>query len=544
MNLMFLARSGLSSAQAGLSIVGNNLNNALTPGYSRQTLLLGEAGGKATSYGFFGYGVQIDGVQRAYDGFINNQVRNSNSEFSALGSRYQNVSQIDDMFGDTSNNISNAFGGIFEAMQKMSSNPSGIAERQETYAQFNSISYKFRNDSKTLDGLEKSTNNQISQSVDDINSCAQQLANINSEIDKIYAQTGTLPADLLDQRDLLLDKLSGQVDIRVNENRETGRVDVTLANGLTLVNGDKAYALEARPSPSNPNITEVAYIDASGNALLLDEQKFTGGKLGGLFEFRNNDLVTARNELNQLALQMANEFNTVNAQGYDADGNPGGDIFNIPDPVALANRNNQSDTTLDITYTDISEVNAIEYSLTFDGTDWQVKTSDGRTITPDTGPNGELLFDGVSVTPNGTPVEGDSFIMNPVSGVAGGITVALADGYGIAASSSPDTSETSNNENLLLLLEVKDKKMIGNSTFTEAYAGMVSSVGSTVSGLKGDLTTTGKALDQWAFQKQAVSGVDMNEEFINLAMFTQYYQANAQVLQTAVTIFDTILSIR
>lgn len=544
MNLMFLARSGLSSAQAGLSIVGNNLNNALTPGYSRQTLLLGEAGGKATSYGFFGYGVQIDGVQRAYDGFINNQVRNSNSEFSALGSRYQNVSQIDDMFGDTSNNISKAFGGIFEAMQKMSSNPSGIAERQETYAQFNSISYKFRNDSKTLDGLEKSTNTQISQSVDDINSCAQQLANINSEIDKIYAQTGTLPADLLDQRDLLLDKLSGQVDIRVNENRETGRVDVTLANGLTLVNGDKAYALEARPSPSNPNITEVAYIDASGNALLLDEQKFTGGKLGGLFEFRNNDLVTARNELNQLALQMANEFNTVNALGYDADGNPGGDIFNIPDPVAQANRNNQSDTTLDIAYTNISEVNAIEYSLTFDGTDWQVKASDGRTITPDTGPNGELLFDGVSVTPNGTPVEGDSFIMNPVSGVAGGITVALDDGNGIAASSSPDTSETSNNENLLLLLAVKDKKMIGNSTFTEAYAGMVSSVGSTVSGLKGDLTTTGKALDQWAFQKQAVSGVDMNEEFINLAMFTQYYQANAQVLQTAVTIFDTILSIR
>lgn len=544
MNLMFLARSGLSSAQAGLSIVGNNLNNALTPGYSRQTLLLGEAGGKATSYGFFGYGVQIDGVQRAYDGFINNQVRNSNSEFSALGSRYQNVSQIDDMFGDTSNNISKAFGGIFEAMQKMSSNPSGIAERQETYAQFNSISYKFRNDSKTLDGLEKSTNTQISQSVDDINSCAQQLANINSEIDKIYAQTGTLPADLLDQRDLLLDKLSGQVDIRVNENRETGRVDVTLANGLTLVNGDKAYALEARPSPSNPNITEVAYIDASGNALLLDEQKFTGGKLGGLFEFRNNDLVTARNELNQLALQMANEFNTVNALGYDADGNPGGNIFNIPDPVAQANRNNQSDTTLDIAYTNISEVNAIEYSLTFDGTDWQVKASDGRTITPDTGPNGELLFDGVSVTPNGTPVAGDSFIMNPVSGVAGGITVALDDGNGIAASSSPDTSETSNNENLLLLLAVKDKKMIGNSTFTEAYAGMVSSVGSTVSGLKGDLTTTGKALDQWAFQKQAVSGVDMNEEFINLAMFTQYYQANAQVLQTAVTIFDTILSIR
>ncbi|HAT1514463.1 TPA: flagellar hook-associated protein FlgK [Morganella morganii] len=544
MNLMYLARSGLNSAQAGLNVIGNNMNNALTPGYSRQMIMLGEAGGKTTSYGFFGYGVQVDGVQRAYNGFLNNQVRNSSSEYNSLYSRYENVSQIDNMFGDLSNNISNAFGGIFESMQKMSSNPSDPAARQETYAQFNSISYKFRTDSNTLDGLEKSTNTQISQSVDDINSYAQQLADVNKEIDKVYGQTGTLPADLLDRRDLLLEKLSSQVDIRVNENPQTGRVDVTLANGLSLVNGDKAYALEARPSPSNPNITEVAYIDASGNALLLDEQKFTGGKLGGLFEFRNNDLVTARNELNQLALQMANEFNMVNAQGYDAEGNPGGDIFNISDPVALANRNNQSDTTLDIAYTNISEVNAVEYNLTFDGTDWQVKTSDGRSITPDVGPNGELLFEGISVTPNGTPEEGDSFIMNPVSGVAGSLTVALTDGKGIAASSSPDTAESSNNENLLELLALKDKKMVGNATFTEAYASIVSSVGSTTKGLQGNLQTADKVLNEWALQKQSVSGVNMNEEYMNLMMFTEYYQANAQVLQTAVTIFDTILSIR
>jgi flagellar hook-associated protein 1 FlgK len=73
---------------------------------------------------------------------------------------------------------------------------------------------------------------------------------------------------------------------------------------------------------------------------------------------------------------------------------------------------------------------------------------------------------------------------------------------------------------------------------------MVSSVGNTTSSLKGDLTTSSKVLDQWLYEKQAISGVDMNEEFVNLTMFTQYYQANAQVLQTAISIFDTILSIR
>ncbi|AVX36858.1 MULTISPECIES: flagellar hook-associated protein FlgK [Yersinia] len=547
MNLMYLAQGGLSSAQSALNVVGNNINNALTLGYSRQSIILGEAGGKTTNYGFFGYGVQVNGVQRAYDGFINNQVRGAAAEFQAISSRFQQASQIDDMYGDSTNNISVAFGNIFESMQKMSSDPVNLASRQETYSQFNTISYKFQSDSKTLDGLEKSTNTQIKQSVDDINDCANQIANLNSQIEKIYWQTGNVPADLLDQRDLLLDKLSGQVGIRVNENPTTGRVDVTLTNGLTLVNGDKAYALEATPSPANPNRLEVAYIDASGNAMLLDENKFTEGNLGGLFKFRNEDLVSARNDLNQLALQMANEFNTVNAQGYDLYGNPGGNIFNIADPVALANRNNSSDVALGVSYTNISEVNATDYTLVFKGpdeSDWQITTSDGRTITPEIGDDGELIFEGISVMPSGVPEPGDSFLLNPLSGAAAGISVALTDGSQIAASSSSDVEDESNNENLQALLAVKDKRIIGKATFSEAYANMVSSVGSTVSGLKAEGTTSGKVFEQWAYQKQAVSGVDINEEYINMTMFSQYYQANAQVLQAAITIFDTILSIR
>lgn len=547
MNLMYLAQGGLSSAQSALSVVGNNINNALTPGYSRQSIMLGEAGGKTTNFGFFGYGVQVNDVQRVYDGFINNQVRGAETEFQAHYSRYQQVSQIDDMFGDTTNNISVAFGNIFESMQKMSSDPVNLASRQETYSQFNTISYKFQSNSKTLDGLEKSTNTQIKQSVDDINDCAAQIANLNSQIEKVYFQTGHLPADLLDQRDLLLDKLSTQVGIRVNENATTGRVDVTLTNGLTLINGDKSYALEAKPSSANPNVLEVAYIDASGNAMLLDEDKFSDGKLGGLFKFRNEDLVTARNELNQLALQMANEFNTVNAQGYDLYGNPGGNIFNIADPVALANSKNSSDAALDVSYTNISDVNATDYTLVFKGpdeSDWQITTSDGRKITPEIGDDGELIFEGISVKPNGVPEPGDSFLLNPLSGAAAGISVAITDGSQIAASSSSDVEDESNNENLQALLAVKDKQIIGKATFSEAYANMVSSVGSTVSGLKADATTSAKVCDQWALQKQSVSGVDINEEYINLTMFSQYYQANAQVLQAAINIFDTILSLR
>lgn len=548
MNLFNLAQSGLSSAQLALNVVGNNINNATTAGYSRQNILLGEAGGRTTGYGFFGYGVQVDGVDRAYDSFINNSVRGSNSVYQGIASRYQQLSQIDNMLGDDTSNISVSLGNIFSALEKMSSDPVSQASRQEALSQFQAIAYQFQSNSNSLNGLEKSTNTQISQTVGDVNAYAKQIAKLNTDIEKIHGQTGGIPADLLDQRDQLLGKLSEQVPIRVNENTDTGRVDVTFADGLPLVNGDKSYQLSAAASTEDPNKMVVSYVDASGNAMLLDEAKLTTGKLGGLFKFRNEDLVNARDQLNQLALQMANKFNAVNGAGYDLHGEAGGDIFNISAPVAQPNRNNASDTTLNVTYTDISAVTAEDYTVTFKGpgeSDWEITTRDGRAVTPVVGDDGELQFGGIAFKPEGTPQAGDSFVVNPVAGAADNIRVVISDGNKIAASSSDNPDEQSNNENIKDMIAIKNQSIVGGTaTLTEAYASLVSSVGSSMTALKADAETTDKSHKALLDQQQSVSGVDLNEEYINLQMYSQYYQANAQVLQTATTIFDTILSIR
>lgn len=547
MNLMNLAQSGLSSAQAALNVVGNNLNNAVTPGYSRQNIILGEAGGKTTGYGFFGYGVQVNGVQRSYDSFINNQVRGASTQFSALSSRYEQLSQVDNMLADDVSNISQSLNNIFAALDKVSSDPASPSARQESLSQFKSIAYQYNNNSSTLNGLEKSTNKQIAQTVNDINSLSKQIANLNKEIEKIHGQSGDLPADLLDQRDMALGQLNDLVGIKVNENTANGRVDVSFASGLPLVNGDQSYQVESSVSAADPNKTVVSYVDAAGNSIPLDESKMTTGKLGGLFKFRNEDLVDARNQLNQLALQMANKFNEVNSAGYDLTGTKGGDIFNIPNPEAIVNRNNTGDATLNVSYTDISAVHADDYSITYTGpgaTDWEIKSSNGTVITPTVGPNGEIQFDGVSFMPAGTPQAGDSFKLNPVGGAADKLSVAITDGDQIAASSSSDPSDVSNNENAKALIDIKNQTLIGKATLTEAYASLVSSVGSSMAGLKADISTSGNATNVLLAQQQSISGVDMNAEYINLQMFTQYYQANAQVLQTATTLFDSILSIR
>ena len=547
MNLMYLAQSGLSAAQSSLNVVGNNLNNAYTVGYSRQNIILGEAGGKTTAQGFFGYGVQVNGVNRAYDAFINNQLRSAQTEYSALASRYEQLSQIDNMLGDKNNNVSVSINNIFGALEKMSSDPVSMAARQEAMSQFKATAYQFQSSSRTLNGLEKSTNTQINQTVNDINACAKELATVNAALYKIHAQTGGQPADLLDQRDLLLNKLSELVGVRVDENQLTGEVNVALSNGLPLVNGDRICQLEATPAAANPARLEVSYIDAAGNAVKLDEGKISSGKLGGLFKFRNEDLIDARNQLNQLALQMANRFNEVNAAGFDIDGEAGTDIFTIVAPDALVNRNNQGDGTLKISFSDIPQVKAQDYTLVYQGpgaNDWLITDSSGREITPVIGAQGELNFDGITIQPQGAHEAGDSFIVNPAGGVAENIAVAISSGNQIAASSSDNVDEESNNENIKDMIAIKNQSLIGKATLTEAYASLVSSVGSAVNSLKGNTDVAKNVFEQVEKQHQSVAGVDPTEEYMYMQMYSQYYQANAQVLQTATTLFDTLLSIR
>ncbi|WP_435952287.1 flagellar hook-associated protein FlgK [Dryocola sp. BD626] len=546
MNLFNLAKSGLSTAQSALSVVGSNLTNGMTPGYSRRDIILGEAGGLATGKGFYGYGVQVNGVQRGYDAFINNQLRGASNTMAGITSRYEQLSEIDNMLGDSESNPSVALNGFFGAMKTLSDDPSLPSSRQAAFRKLDSLTYQFNTSSKRLTGLEQSTNTKIKQSVDVINNSTEQLARLNMQIEKITAQGGTPPSDLLDTRDGLLRQLSEHIGIEVNENIETGRVDVKLADGRALVSGETAYKMQASTSPADPNKTIVSYVDANGVAKPLNEERITGGVLGGLFKFRNEDLTHARNEINQIALQMASRFNEVNRNGFDQNGQPGGDLFTIPDPKAIANTNNGGDAALTPKFNgNIGQVNAEDYSITFDGTSWQVKGADGRNVPYTTDPTGKLVFDGVEIEVSGTPQAGDSFVMNPAAGVAESLDVAIASGEEIAASDSNDPTDAKNNVNLLELLKIQDEKLLGGkATLTDAYATLVGSVGSSMNALKVDGDASSSVLQELEYKWQATSGVDLNEEVMNLQMFTQYYQANAQILQAATTLFDTLLTLK
>ncbi|WP_336239459.1 flagellar hook-associated protein FlgK [Enterobacter chuandaensis] len=544
-NLFNLARGGLSVAQAALAVTGDNMNNAFTNGYSRRSLIVGELGGRSTTNGFYGFGAQVSGVERAYDAFANNQLRGSISQWTSLKGRMEQLSDIDDMLGDESDNVSVSLNNLFKAMSTLGADPESSASRSAVFNSLGSLASRFNASGKRLSGLEKSTNTQIEQSAKDINSYTKQLAEINKQLERAQG-AGSPPADLLDRRDALLEVMSEQLGIDVAENPQSGRVDVTLSDGRPLVSGDRAYELKTSPSATDPNKTVVSYVDANGVETPLDEDRITKGRLAGLFKFRNDDLALARQELDQLAFVMASRMNAQNAEGYLPPPNEtthGGDLFGLSDIKAWANPNNLEPNLGPITVTNYKDVKNQDYTLTFDGTDWVATGPDGSELARVTPPDDEISFDGMEVKLPDKPGDGDSFTFNPMSGAAEGLSRKILDAQGFAAAGK-DTGEASDDGNLQKMLEIQTEKLIGKSTLTEAYASLVGTIGDRARSVKSSFDSADTDMRTKFETKQALSGVSTDEETINLNMFMQYYQANAQLLKTATDMFDSLLSIR
>lgn len=543
-NLFNLARGGLSVAQAALRVTGDNLTNGMSGTYSRRSLIIGELGGMTTGQGFFGYGARAGGVERAYDAFANNELRGSLSHYASLNGRMEQLSDIDNMLADESDNVSVSLNDMFKAMATLSGDAADGPARAAVFNALGTLANRFNASAKRLTALEKSTNTQIEQSAKDINSYTQQLAEVNKQLERAQGN-GAPPADLLDQRDALLEKMSEHIGIIVTEDKTTGRVDVLLSDGRPLVSGDRAYKLQTSPSDADPNKTIVSYVDANENASPLDESSITKGRLGGLFKFRNEDLTIARQELDQIAFTMANRMNEQHAEGYTPDGDKGGDLFSLADIKAYANAKNTGTGKLGaINVTNYTNVKSENYTVTSDGAGgWTVTGEDGRTV-PATLVGDNLTFDGIEIDVSGGGFDdGDSFTLNPIAGAAEGMARSLGSAQEFAAAGDKDGGP-GDNTNLEEMLKIQDQKLIGDNTLTEAYASLVGTIGDRARGVKSALVSAETDLRTKYDTKQALSGVNMDEEYINLDMFKQYYNANAQLLKTATDMFDALLSIR
>ncbi len=557
-SLINSAMSGLSAAQSALNTTSNNISSYNVAGYTRQTTVLAAANSTMGAGGWVGNGVNVTGVQREYNAFITNQLRAAQNQSSGLTTRYEQVSKIDSMISSSTNNLSTTLQDFFSSLQTLVSNAEDPAARQTVLGKADGVVNQFKVVDQYLRDQDKQVNLSISSTVDLVNNYSSQIASLNDKISRLTGVgAGASPNDLLDQRDQLVSELNKLVGVEVNV-QDGSTYNITMANGYTLVAGSKASQLAAVPSSSDPNRTTVAYVDNVAGNVEIPEKLLTGGSLGGLLTFRSQDLDQTRNSLNQMALAFGDAFNTVHKQGIDADGKNGVDFFSLGEPSALSNSKNTGDADLKVTIDKSSAVQATDYKVIKTDSGWEVtRLSDNTSVKLDSGSdlaNGVLKFDGLTVTAQvktgGTdPAQsGDSFIVKPVSDTIVNMKVAISSESQIAMGLADTTGASvgeSDNRNGQALLDLQTSKVVGGSkSFNDAYAALVSNIGTQTATLKSSSTTQANVVTQLNKQQQSISGVNLDEEYGNLQLFQQYYLANAQVLQTASTLFDALINIR
>ena len=438
--------SALQAFQQAINVVSNNVANASTPGYDRETVNLTEAIPQAAGAATIGAGVVVSGINRAFSQAAANQLNTSQSSLGQLTALQNYSSQIDNLFGTTIGGLSTALQGFYSAFSGVANNPTSTASRQALLGQAQSVASAFQNASGELNSLNGDVNSRITADVTQINSIAKAISTLNNQIVTGTAQDGGQPPnELLDQRDQLISNLSQLVGISTTTD-PTGAVNVFVGNGQPLVLQGQVTALTTVANPFNATQLEIG--NSAGSAII--SSNITSGDLGGLLSARTQIINPALNSLGQIATALSQTVNSQQAQGLDLSGNLGAPIFAVGTPLATASSRNTDTVTASVSVNPngIGALTANDYVLSFvGGTPKLTNTSDGTSVTPAGAGTVASPYTaaGISIVLSGTPANGDQFLVQPTATAAGSLKVVLSNPTQIAAAGAIKTSAAGSN---------------------------------------------------------------------------------------------------
>ena len=540
-----IGTSALLAYQRALSVTGHNIANVGTEGYSRQRVDLAMRNPEFAGVGWIGQGVDIDGVNRITDQFVQRQLLDNTAGAGRQQVFHQYAQRADNLLADPEAGLAPVLQQFFAAVQDVANDPTSTTARQVLLSQGEALADRFAFVQRRMDEQRQLVEGQIGAAVTDINGLAQGIAGLNQQIADALGSSSQPPNDLLDRREALLEQLASKVSVQTLAQGD-GTVNVLIGSGQSLVVGNQATRLVAQPMGGDLERTEIAVV--SPNSSIRVTGLLSGGELGALLDVRREILDPAQNMLGRTAVGLALSFNELHQQGVDLDGRPGGEFFRLPQPEVLAARGTAATTPPTVTYTDAGALTTSDYRLNFDGVEWQLTRSGSPVVLAAGAPDGVLTADGLEIDLASITgaVAGDSFELRPTRRAAAQLGVAITDPRAFAAALPPDDPQTSvagDNRNALALAGLATDRVLANGTTSIAasYSELVANVGVKTRQAQLSADAQGRMLDASRAQRDSVSGVNLDEEAANLLRYQQAYQAAAQVIAVAGTMFDTLL---
>lgn len=500
-----IGKRGLFAQQTALNTVGHNISNANTDGYSKQRVNM-EASRPIpvptmtndVYAGQTGTGVVVTDITRLRDEYLDRQYRNENKYVGYYEARQQTLSKIEMILKEATDDetvgLQPALDRLWGAWQDLANGPDSGEVREEVIGYAQGLTDIFTHISTSLKQQQSDLNYQISVTVDKINSIAVQISELNAQIARIRPH-GYTTNDLDDQRDYLIDQLSKIIDVQVTKG-DNGMLNVTIAGGHALVTGRTYAPLET--SIDGNGFIQVDGIDGATSGSLLEYVESRGyidedGNLAGVIP----DLL---NKINSLAEVLSREINDLHRTGQNkidiADPDPN-KTSNLPFFISKKWYEAQTDKTL--TTIDFASM-----------TDEEMKA----------------LY----------PTGADDIIVNPL----------IVNNSDLLAAAGTPATGISDGRNAQAIADIKHKVItIGlpaQMTIDDFYASIIGKIGVDAQQAKNLLTTKQYLVNHVESKREAVMGVSLDEEMIDMIRYQQAYSASARVITAMDEVLDKIIN--
>ena len=346
-----LGKRSIMAHTDAITTAGHNISNANTEGYSRQRVQLKEFDPlykpdleRAERAGMIGQGMDSQSINRVRDELLDQRIteqQHSESYWETRSKYYTMIEQIYNEPDDVS--IRSNMDKFWEGWQELSVHPESQAARQAVVTRGESLADSIKTKWEALMGVGNLINGDIEATVKQVNDYARQIAALNAEIVRSRGM-GDNPNDLLDRRDLLVDKLSKIINI-TSDRRDSDEFMVHL-DGHVLVQGGVARSFDLETVVDNNGYDKLVWKDTGNEAVIK------GGTLGALIELRDVDIRSEVQSLNTMTMNFSDLVNDIHRNGYGANNVTGLDFFTQHSFVENVNGNydRDGDGTLDHSY--------------------------------------------------------------------------------------------------------------------------------------------------------------------------------------------------
>jgi flagellar hook-associated protein 1 FlgK len=317
-----IAMSGLTATQAGLSIVSSNVANAGTPGYVSQSVNLNEYG-----TGGVGTGVQVTGITRALDTYVQSQLRTETSGDGYADQMSNVLQQLQTVYGTPGGQgtLETAFSNLTTAVQGLQTNSGTYSAQSAVVTAAQNMAQQLNSTTQGIQALRTNVQQDIATSVTSANADMTQIANLNTQLQGL-SPTDPSTATLEDQRDTAINQLAQLVDVRVSTG-SNNQVSIYTNSGVQLVGAQASKLSFNGPAtlgasnlystnPTQNGVGTITLTSPSGATTDMNATNgFSSGQIAADLQLRDTTLVQAQNQVDQLAASLSSALSDTTTAG-------------------------------------------------------------------------------------------------------------------------------------------------------------------------------------------------------------------------------------